>query len=341
MRWADGLIGLEAATRDRFHGRPLLLWPPTQNGQKGVPRCFHRSLIRQCLMLYIQENTMRRIVVLPLIVLLSCTHTGEQKQPTTLPSDQAAQLLIDARKQNQRIELPDSLKPQTLAEGYRIQDYVIQSIGTPQKGWKVAITSEALMLKVGVSEPVSGPLFAQWIHAAPQTIADGRPTLYGFEFEFAFKMARDLPPREQPYSRDEIEAAVESMHLAIEPVGTRYTQGPVKSGVPQFAADHAGNYSLVHGPAVPDWQAIDLAQVVVTGYFDGQEIGRELGANVMGNPLNALTWLANHLPRRGHSLKAGEWVITGAALGPVPAEPPVKVRGVFGELGSIQLNFEG
>ncbi len=287
---------------------------------------------------------MKNLMIIPTCALLiSMAHAAEVNSVNIEQQhiSKAASLLIAAREQNQLIELPDSVKPQTLEDGYKIQDEIIQKIDTQQKGWKVAITSDELMKMAGVTEPVSGPLFEQWIYPNSHTVNNGAPTLYGFEFEFAFKMAKDLPPKEQPYSRKEVLAAVGSLHLALEPVGTRYTVGPVKSGVPQFAADHGGNYGFVYGPAIPNWQNVDLSQVMITGYFNDKKIGQEPGSNVMGDPINSLTWLANHLPKRGYSLKAGEWVVTGAALGPVPVKPPVKVRGDFGDLGSVHLNFEG
>ena len=269
-------------------------------------------------------------------------HTSIQPpKATSHYTGEAASLLIAAREQNKLLELPDSLKPQTLKDGYEIQDKIIQNIDMKQKGWKVAITSDELMKMAGLQEPVSGPLFEQWVYPEPHTVSNGAPTLYGFEFEFAFKMAKDLPPRERAYNRKDVLAAVDSLHLAIEPVGTRYTQGPVKSGVPQFAADHGGNYGFVYGPAIPNWRNIALSKVTVTGYFDNKEIGQNFGSNVMGDPVNSLIWLANHLPKRGYNLKAGEWVTTGAVVGPIPANPPVKVRGDFGTLGSVHINFEG
>lgn len=286
-------------------------------------------------------HTMHKILLpFTIVFLVSCNQNDRQKDVPRSKVDVAAHQLIDAREQNRLIELPDSVKPKTIADGYKIQDRIIQTIGIKRVGWKLAITSEELMQKLGINEPVSGPLFEKWVYTGPHTVSEGLPTLYGFEFEFAFKLATDLPPREQAYSRGEVQAAVASMHLAIESVGSRYTLGPVKSGVAQLSADHGGNFGLVYGPAIPDWQGVDLAQVVVTGYFDGQEIGQELGANVMGNPIDSLTWLANHLPKRGYSLKAGEWVTTGAVVGPIPAKPPVKVRGVFGDLGSVTVSFE-
>ncbi len=285
---------------------------------------------------------MNRILILVSLVLLSCqsntTHTNAEVDITGW--DLAAQMLVEARLQNKLITLPDSLSPSDLEQGYQIQDRIIEIIGTPLIGWKAAITSVPLMKKADVTEPVSGPLFQKWLGTAPLIIRNGAPTLYGFEFEIAFKMAMDLPPRDTPYHQQEVIDAVESMHLAIEPVGSRYIDGPVKSGVFRFAADHGGNHSFIHGPAIPDWQDIDLTNIQVTAYIDDQQVGQELGSNVLGSPIKSLTWLANHLITRGHELRAGQWITTGAVVGPIPVQPPVSIRGDYGELGSLSVEFE-
>ncbi len=288
---------------------------------------------------------MNKILFLVVLFAISCkSSTSEVKQTPVdtkkMAQVKAANLLIDARMDNTLIELPDSLRPSSLEDGYAIQDEIIKNIDTPQKGWKVAITNDALMKKAGISEPVSGPLFEKWISTVPKTIENGAPTLYGFEIEFAFVIRQDLPERDEPYTVDEVKSAIKSMHLAIEPVGTRYLAGPVQSGVAQFAADHGGNYSFLHGPAIEDWQSIDLTAVEVVAFFDDKEVGREMGSNVLGNPLNSLTWLANHLKSRGHYLKAGQWVTTGAVIGPIPAKPPVNVRGEFKNLGTVEAKFD-
>ncbi len=153
-------------------------------------------------------------------------------------------------------------------------------------------------------------------------------------------MKQDLPPKNQSYTLQEVKNAVGSMHIAVEPVGTRYEAGPVQSGVNLFAADHGGNYSFIYGPAIGSWNEIELEKVEVVAYFDDKEVGRELGSNVLGNPLNSLTWLANHLLERGYHLKSGDWVTTGAVIGPLAVEPPVKVKGDFGSLGSIEFDFK-
>lgn len=286
---------------------------------------------------------MKQIIILIGIALFTaCTSSNQtsHKIESIKKNNEAAQLLINARYENKLITLPTQLEPKNLSEGYAIQNQVIKIIKTPQIGWKVAITNKNLMQKAGVTQPVSGPLFKKWVNNAPQTELHGTPTLYGFEFEFAFKMNTSLPKKDKQYSLEEVKEAVASMHIAIEPVGTRYEAGPVKSGVNLFAADHGGNHSFVHGPAITNWKNIDLPNTEVIAYFDNIEVGRNLGSNVLGNPLKSLTWLTNHLIERGYNLKAGDWVTTGAIIGPIPVQPPVKVKGDFGKLGTIEFDFK-
>ncbi len=291
-----------------------------------------KKLILICLLLAAckqEKKTNQEIVIKTANAILQ---TDQQKQ--------AAAQLIAARNTNELIALPEKLQPKSLKEGYAIQDIIIETITTPQVGWKVAITNKPLMNKAGVKEPVSGPLFKKWTHEAPFEELHGFPTLYGFEFEFAFKMKTDLPHKKEPYTIEEVKNAVESMHIAIEPVGTRYDASSMQVGVNLFAADHGGNFSFIHSPAIANWEQIDLANVEVVAYFNAKEVGREKGANVLGNPLNSLTWLANHLPKRGHLIKKDDWITTGAVIGPLPIKPPVKVKGDFGALGVIEFNFK-
>ena len=48
---------------------------------------------------------------------------------------------------------------------------------------------------------------------------------------------------------------------------------------------------------------------------------RGRGANVLGDPRIALTWLANELSRHGDTLGEGQFVTTGTCLVPLPIMP--------------------
>ena len=48
--------------------------------------------------------------------------------------------------------------------------------------------------------------------------------------------------------------------------------------------------------------------------INGREIGRGTGGDVMGNPLNALAWLAGKLAAAGNPLRRGMVVLTGSMV---------------------------
>ena len=68
-------------------------------------------------------------------------------------------------------------------------------------------------------------------------------------------------------------------------------------------------------------------------------MGEGSGANVLGDPRVALTWIANELRQFAEGLRAGDVVITGTCLAPVPVAPGDFVRMDFGELGAVNATI--
>ena len=62
-----------------------------------------------------------------------------------------------------------------------------------------------------------------------------------------------------------------------------------------MVAGNVWNAGCVLGPPVGDWRRLDLATVTYRLAINGRDIGTGKGADVMGNPLNALSWLADKL----------------------------------------------
>ena len=87
------------------------------------------------------------------------------------------------------------------------------------------------------------------------------------------------------------------------------------SGKPR-AADFIVNSviarAIVLGSPLTPLQGIDLSREEVVYEHNGQIVGTYTAAEVMGNPLNALAWLANHLGTRGLALKPGDVVMSGS-----------------------------
>jgi 2-keto-4-pentenoate hydratase len=159
------------------------------------------------------------------------------------------------------------------------------------------------------------------------------------EGEFAFRMAVDLPPRDEPYAVDEVLAAVGTLHPAIEVPDSRYEDFTIV-GAPQLIADDACAHYFVLGPASPhDWRTVDLAAHAVSGTVAGKLDHDGVGANVLGDPRIALAWLVNELSRLSITLRAGQVVTTGTCLVPLPIEPGDRVRVDFGRLGAVEVRM--
>ncbi|MGY2931283.1 2-keto-4-pentenoate hydratase [Bradyrhizobium sp. GM6.1] len=152
-------------------------------------------------------------------------------------------------------------------------------------------------------------------------------------------MGRDLPPRAAPYTVDEVLAAVDSLHPAIEIPDSRFADF-ASAGEAQLIADNACAHLFVLGAATnANWRAMDLVEERPQITLRGQRyLGH--GKNVLGDPRIALAWLANELRGLGIILRAGEVVTTGTCHPPLPIQAGDRFVADFGALGKVAVGFE-
>jgi 2-keto-4-pentenoate hydratase len=268
--------------------------------------------------------------------LLSQPGSGSALAPATLAA------AVDALEPHWRAEsvtsgIPEDCRPRDRAQGYAVQAALAQRIGQPVVGWKIAATSAAGQQHIGVDGPLAGRLLADRLLPPGAAVPMGRNRMRVSEAEFCFRMATDLPPREQPYTREEVMAAVGALHPAIEIPDSRY-EDFVHAGAPQLIADFACASRLVLGAPMPErWREVDLAAHPVRVLRDGVEAARGQGANVLGDPRTALVWIANELSRYGPGLRPGDIVTTGTCVVPVPAAPGERHLADYGALGSLEV----
>lgn len=236
-------------------------------------------------------------------------------------------------------ELPPALRPATRADGYRAQAYLEPRSSKPRFGWKIAATSAAGQAHIGVDQPLAGRLLVERIRAPGASVSIAGNRMRVCEPEFAFRMSRDLAPRVAPYTVAEVMAAVGDLHLALELPDSRFSDF-ARVGGPSLIADNACAHDLVVGPAVTaDWRAIDLAQHGVRATVTGRIERAGVGANVLGDPRIALTWLANELSALGLTLGSGETATTGTCMVPLEIQPGDRVTADFGVLGTIGVEI--
>ena len=243
-------------------------------------------------------------------------------------------------RQSLRIpNLPEHCKPVDRAEGYAIQARLTHFWRQGIIGWKIAATSRAGQAHIAVDGPLAGRLFKERVLKNNATISLSGNLMRVAEAEFAFRFRRDLGERKQPYSVNEVLDAVESLHPAIEVPDSRYEDYTVV-GAPQLIADNAcACWFILGAPAETNWRELDLVGHQVEGYRNDKNVSSGSGANVLGDPLVALTWIANELIEFGEGLRAGQVVTTGTCITPIPVTPGDQVRMDFGALGSVEARF--
>jgi 2-keto-4-pentenoate hydratase len=250
----------------------------------------------------------------------------------------AAEHLLAARQSHTQLDgLPDYCRPSSIEEGYLAQAELTALIGQPA-GWKIACTNAGAMQKMGTDSPFAGPLFVNMLHESPARLDASCFHSRIIEGEFAFRLGRNLSARTAQYTPEEVLAAVESLHPAIEIADSRYREW-LSVGVPSLLADGAITGAFVFGPSVSDWHDLDLASWPVRMSADGEVVGEGTGANALGHPLDSLVWFVNHWSNRGWDLRAGELVTTGSCTGNYPARAGQLLSADFGELGCVEVTF--
>lgn len=254
--------------------------------------------------------------------------------------DATIELLIAARNEHESIAcLPNELKPASIEAGYAVQEALTVALGETPIGWKIACTNPAAQKLMGTDEPFAGPLFESMLHTSPAGLRAEQFNMRMVEGEFAFRLGSDLPARTQPYTRNEVEAAVTSVHPAIEIADSRFDDW-LAVGLPSLVADGAVSGAFVYGESCSDWHSLDLVNWPVTMMADGEVVGQGTGAGALGDPLSSLLWLANKRSSQGGGLSAGQIVTTGTCTGNFLAQPGATIVADFGEMGEVRVSFD-
>jgi 2-keto-4-pentenoate hydratase len=233
--------------------------------------------------------------------------------------------------------LPPDLMPEDRADAYRVQRCIEVHSEQPLYGWKIAATSIAGQKHIGVDGPLAGRLLAERVIEDGGNCVLGSNLMKVAELEFAFRMGRDLPPRAEPYTQDEVMGSVASLHPAIEIPDSRYERFETVGAGP-LIADNACAHRFVLGPAAPEsWRQLDLGAHPGRAFRNGAPAGEGSGANVLGGPAIALTWLANELSLHGMTLKAGQVVTTGTCVVPWAIAAGDRVDGDLGSIGRVSV----
>lgn len=204
--------------------------------------------------------------------------------------------------------------PVDLAAAYAVQDAAIALSDCAIGGWKVGRVNPPVE---GIDR-LAGPIFADQIVTADSGAPVGMPVFeHGFaaaEAEFLMRLRASPDPDQRNFTIDDARALVDSVCVGIEVASSPYA-GINDDGPAVTISDFGNNNGLVVGPAIADWNAVDLCAWPVTLSINGATIGSATAATMLDGPFGAVRFLLENLAGRGIALMAGQWISTGAVTG--------------------------
>ena len=116
--------------------------------------------------------------------------------------------------------LPADATPATVDDGYAVQDALIERLGKKTDGWKLAHSAPAALQKNGLTNPPLGRVLEGTLAEDGATLPRKNFRLPRLEAEIAFKLAKDMPARAEPYTKADAAAAVASTTGSMMPRGS-------------------------------------------------------------------------------------------------------------------------
>ncbi|SEP92622.1 2-keto-4-pentenoate hydratase [Solimonas aquatica] len=229
------------------------------------------------------------------------------------------------------------LLPDSLESAERVQDRIVAGIGE-LGAWKLGASTPAVRQKNGFDRIFFGALpQAVVLDARERSVLEGA-RFTGVESEFGFRFGRDLPPRSEPYSAQEVLAAIAEVLPTLEVPGSRFTAIGVH-GPFGLVADNGASGFLIHGSGQAQFDPAELLDTEVVLEIDGQIIARGTGSEIIDGPFGSLVQFVNLATGRGYTLRRNQLVATGSCTAYNLVPRGSQAKATFGRFGSVAVSF--
>ena len=195
----------------------------------------------------------------------------------------------------------------------------------------MGLTSKAKKEQMDLDSPLYGFLTDKM-----EVFNGGKFSLKGMihpkvEPEIAFLLGNDI---DQPITLQAMDSC-SAVFPALEVLDSRYTQFKYFS-LEDVIADNASSSHFVLGYELKKFRELDFENLKMEMFINGELSQRGFSRDISGHPFQSLVELSQLLTARGHSLKAGQIVLAGAATAAVMMESQMncilKIEGL-GEVG--------
>ena len=231
------------------------------------------------------------------------------------------------------IRFPEADVADAYSVGLAVRDIKLAN-GRTVKGHKIGLTSKAMRDLTGASEPDYGFIFDNWFTlegATVQRSAMNRPLV---EVELAFVMGQEL--KGPSVNAADVIRATDFILPALEVVDSRY-KGRGNNLLVDSISDAATCGFVVLGGNPVKLADVDVRRLSASLSINGQVLESGTASAVMGNPINAVVWLANKLHEFGVAMQPGDVILSGSFVKAIPFGAGDTIVALYDKLGEVTL----
>ena len=225
-----------------------------------------------------------------------------------------------------------------VADAYRISTAVTDrkvKAGRTVKGHKIGLTSKAMRSLTGATEPDYGTMFDNWFVLEGSSIDRARLNRPLVEVELAFVLREPLAG--PGVNAADVIRATDFVLPCMEIVDLRQ-RGRGPNMLVDSIADAAACGLVVLGGRPVKLTDVDIRRIGASLSINGSVEESGVASAVMGNPINAVAWLATKLHEYGVALEAGHVVLSGSFIKAIPFDAGDSVVALFDTLGEVTFH---
>lgn len=191
----------------------------------------------------------------------------------------------------------------------------VDADGETVVGKKIGVTSAPVQEMLGVFQPDFGFLTDAMHYADGADIPiAGNLIAPRAEGEIAFRLKKDLVG--PGITEQDVLDATATIMPCFEIVDSRIDDWKIK--IEDTVSDNASCGVFTLGSNEVDPRDVDLPNLKMKVFKNGELHSEGIGSAVQGNPLTAVAWLANTLGEFGIPFKAGEVILSGSLVPLIP-----------------------
>jgi 2-keto-4-pentenoate hydratase len=224
-------------------------------------------------------------------------------------------------------------------DAYRIQRQLLAghaAAGRRVTGRKIGLTSLAMQRQLGIDSPDFGALLDTHTFASGETVSRSQARMIAPKLEPEVAVVLERPLAGPGVTAAEVRASTRHVVAVMELIDSRVRDWRI--GLADTVADNASCFGAVTGDPRSPSEVGELKALEVALTRNGELEQRGTGAAVLGDPYEAVAWLANELGRHGDELAAGQLVLSGSFTAAIDATPAGYVADFGPALGSVALD---